>query len=300
MTPTYQLDGWPAVLAHVLMASLWLAWPWLAWMGWRLVHLRRPWRQRLTCGVLCALMAVLVYAHFIEPRWITQRHTALTLGFQARIAVIADYHLGLFKGPEFLERVVDQLNAMEVDVVLIAGDHLNYPDRPLSELLAPLKRLRHPTYSVPGNHDDAVDEPARTIDLKQALQDVGVHTVEYTHVRLPQFTLVGLGDHYAGRDGRGALEQAPRDQPIVVLFHNPDTAMSLQPGDAALAVAGHTHGGQIRLPWVYTKVIPTQYPFDRGLHTFPPVPTFVTSGLGEIGLPLRLFNPPVIDVLTID
>ena len=67
-----------------------------------------------------------------------------------------------------------------------------------------------------------------------------------------------------------------------------------------LAVAGHTHGGQIRIPGLYRRVIPTRYPFDRGLHTFPPVPTFVTSGLGESGLPLRLFNPPVIDVLDIE
>ncbi len=300
MTPPYQLSGLSHTLASTFLALLWLAWPLLAWLGWRLVRGPKLWRKRLLFGVPLALTALFSYAHFIEPRWITQRHTPLALGFKARIAVISDYHLGLFKGADFLGRVVDELNAMEVDVVLIAGDHLNYPDRPLVELLAPLQRLRHPVYSVPGNHDDSPNEPERTADLKQALQSLGVHTVEYSHVVLPQFTLVGLGDHWAGRDGRKPLDEAPHDKPIVVLFHNPDTAMSLRPGDAVLAVAGHTHGGQVRIPGLYHRVIPTKYPFDRGLHSFTPVPTFVTSGLGEIGLPLRLFNPPVIDVLEIE
>ncbi len=287
-------------LAVIVLGLAWLGWPYLAWTAWRLTRRTYRWPQRLAlAGMFCGT-ALLLYAHFIEPRWITQRHTTLQLGFKARVAVIADYHMGLFKGPDFLDRVVDELNTLDVDAVLIAGDHLNYPSRPLAELLAPLKRVKHPMFSVPGNHDDHPGEPERTNDLRQALLSVGVTPVEYTHAALPTFTLVGLGDHFAGRDSRDPLLRAPHDKPIVVLFHNPDTAMDLQPGDATLAVAGHTHGGQIRVPGLYRRVIPTRHPFDRGLHTFPPLPTFVTSGLGESGLPLRLFNPPVIDVLDIE
>lgn len=301
MAPTpYLLSGAGYWLAASMLALAWLGWPYLAWTAWRLVRQRPHGLRRVALAATFAGTAVLLYAHFIEPRRLTQRHTALQLGFKARIALIGDYHMGLFKGPAFLDQVVDALNAMDVDAVLIAGDHLNYPERPLVELLAPLKRLRHAAFSVPGNHDDHPGEPERTHDLREALRAVGVTPVEYTHVVLPRFTVVGLGDHFAGRDGRGPLTQAPRDKPIIVLFHNPDTAMTLKAGDAALAVAGHTHGGQMRIPWLYQHVIPTQHPFDRGLHTFPPVPTFVTSGLGESGLPLRLFNPPTIDVLEID
>jgi uncharacterized protein len=195
--------------------------------------------------------------------------------------------------------VVGRLNAMELDAVLIAGDHVHEPDRPLTQLLAPLRGLRHTTHSVPGNHDERKPGPEVRAALRAALIEHGVVPLEYTHVALHNFTVVGLGDRYANKDDLRSVLKAPRHQPIVVLVHNPDSVMALQPGDAALTVSGHTHGGQVRIPGLYRRVIPCRYPFDRGLHHFTPVPAFVTSGLGEIGLPLRLFNPPVIDVLEI-
>ena len=70
---------------------------------------------------------------------------------------------------------------------------------------------------------------------------------------------------------------------------------------ATLLLAGHTHGGQIRIPWLYRKVIPSRLGFDRGERLLPipggQVRTFTTAGVGEIGLPMRLFNPPTIDLL---
>jgi hypothetical protein len=126
---------------------------------------------------------------------------------------------------------------------------------------------------------------------------VGVRPIEQGHALTPKFTVVGLGDRFAGKDDPGPLDGAPRDRPVIVVAHNPDSAMQLKPGSAALVVSGHTHGGQIRIPGLYRYVIPTEHPFDRGLHGFGPVPVFVTAGLGEVGLPMRFLNPPVIDVL---
>lgn len=300
MTPSYQLSGLGLTVGLTLMGGLWLVWPYLLWTAWRLVRQPRKAGARVAMAVWLAGVSLFAYAHFIEPRWITQRHTVLKLGFSARIALISDYHLGLFKGPDFLQRVVDELNTLEVDAVLIAGDHLSWPHRPLVDLLEPLKRLKHPAFSVPGNHDDKAGETPQARDLRLALLAVGVTPVEHTHAALPRFTVVGLGDRWAAKDGREPLLAAPRDKPIVALFHNPDTAMTLHPEDAVLALAGHTHGGQLRIPGVFRRLIPTQHPFDRGLHTFTPVPTYVSSGVGESGVPFRLFNPPVIDVLVIE
>jgi predicted MPP superfamily phosphohydrolase len=301
MTRWYEPVGAAWIVQWLIFWGSWLVLPWLAWLGWRtasrwhtLARRRRAWRIVVLLGGLW-----FVHMRFVEPALIVVRTTPLQLGFDARVALISDYHLGLYKSPAFLERVVERLNAMELDAVLIAGDHVGEPDRPLVELLAPLRRLRHPAYSVPGNHDEQHPGPPLQQALREALVAVGVVPVEYTHAVLERFTIVGLGDRYAGKDDPAPLARAPRDRPIVVLLHNPDSAMQLPAGSAALVVAGHTHGGQVRLPWLYRYVIPIVHPFDRGLHDFAPVPVFVTSGLGEAGLPLRFLNPPVIDVLEI-
>jgi predicted MPP superfamily phosphohydrolase len=301
MLPAYG----PLTAAWVLQWSFlwisWLVWPLIGWLAWRLVCQRRALSRRRALRGAMAVVLVLwfVEMRFIEPTLIVERTTVLNLGFQARLALISDYHMGLYNSPAFLDRVVDRLNAMPMDAVLIAGDHLSKPDRPLSELLAPLARLRHPAFSVPGNHDESFPGPPVRDELRSALLAVGVTPVEYRHVVHEHFTLVGMGDHFAGRDGIGPLLAAPVDKPRIVLMHNPDSAMALPPGSAVLALAGHTHGGQVRIPLLYRHAIPCFYPFDRGLHTFGPVPTFVTSGLGQTGLPMRFLNPPVIDVLEI-
>jgi uncharacterized protein len=302
LLPAYGPAGWAWCLQWAIHWGSWLVFPLLLWWS---VRLLRGWRSatfgqraRLTWPLLAALL--FIEMRFIEPTLIVERRMALELGFQARIVLIADYHVGLYKRPEFLARVVERINAMEgVDAVLIAGDHLHEPDRPIAELLAPLKLLRHPTYSVPGNHDELPFGPVQHAELRAVLKSLGVQPVEYGHVVTPKFTVVGLGDRFAGKDNPGPLAAAPRDKPIIVVAHNPDSAMQLKPGAAALFVSGHTHGGQIRIPWLYRRVIPTEHPFDRGLHRFGPVPVFVTSGLGEVGLPMRFLNPPVIDVLDI-
>lgn len=62
-------------------------------------------------------------------------------------------------------------------------------------------------------------------------------------------------------------------------------------------MAGHTHGGQLRIPFLYKKAIPTEGDFDRGLSQEDTTLLFTTAGVGETALPMRLFNPPCIDVL---
>ncbi|AKJ27947.1 metallophosphoesterase [Caldimonas brevitalea] len=290
----------PATVTWFLMLLLyWGSLPFaLALLWWARRRWQRPGAWRRTKALVVVVLAGLfIDARFIEPQLLTVRETRLGLGAPIKVALIADYHLGVYKGRGYLERVVDRLNQLDVDAVLIAGDHTNSPDRPLDELLAPLARLRHPTYSVPGNHDESMPGPPLAKQLRDALIRHGVQPVEGRYLDAGRFIVVGLGDWTAHKDQPIGLRQAPADKPRLVLMHNPDSAMQLRPGSALLALAGHTHCGQVRIPGLYRPMISTIHPFDRGLHTFAPVPTFVTCGLGEVKLPLRFLNPPVIDVL---
>ncbi len=86
-----------------------------------------------------------------------------------------------------------------------------------------------------------------------------------------------------------------------MLTHNPDTALSYAPNHYPdLTLAGHTHGGQVRIPYLYKRMIPVlgvDILWDQGLYRYKNGQVFVTSGIGEVGLPLRFLIPPVIDVL---
>ena len=297
--PAYEPASLSWYLKLAFVWGSWLSWPLLAWQGWRVWRQWRRWRmvQRVLGLMVLAGLLIFVDARFIEPNRITVQETAVPIGVPARVALISDLHLGLYKSPAYLERVVDRLNELKPDAVLIAGDLTYDPDRDLTALLAPLKRLSMPAYSVPGNHDEERPGPRLDRVLHQALESLGVTPVEYTHADLGGFTLVGMGDRWAGKDGMAPVQAAPHDKPIVVLMHNPDSAMQLKPHMASLVLAGHTHGGQIRLPGLYEKVIHSEHGFDRGLYTWAPVPVYVTSGMGESRVPLRWLVPPVIDIL---
>jgi predicted MPP superfamily phosphohydrolase len=68
---------------------------------------------------------------------------------------------------------------------------------------------------------------------------------------------------------------------------------------ADLTLVGHTHCGQIRIPWLYRAVIPTEGPFDGGWSETPAGELFITCGLGEVGLPMRFRTPPVVEVIEV-
>lgn len=288
------------LIKQCLFYGSYVAFPFLAWLLWRM---RKPGRRWL-CACLLAVSLLFVWSRFVEPQMIRVRETTLAgTGINARIALISDIHLGIYKDSAFLERVVTRLNDLPVDAVVIAGD-FTYEPRPgsLQVLFSPLARLRRPVYAVLGNHDQQAPGPDIDQDLRKALVANGVQIIEGRIVDTQSgYRLAGLGDRWAGKDDPAFLKVTQADSPTLVVAHNPDSAMRLTPADAALVLAGHTHGGQIRIPWLYRKVIPTAYDFDSSeqLAHAPggDVRVFTTTGVGEIGLPMRLFNPPTIDVL---
>lgn len=286
---------------QLLFHGSWLVVPAVACLLWRW---RRDRRHRAVLAVLLLGCGVFAWARFVEPQLIRVDHTELRgTGMQARIALVSDIHLGVYKDRRFLERLVERLDALPVDAVVIAGDLTYEPQRlVLSEAFAPLSALRVPVYAVLGNHDQQAPGPDIDAPLREALRAHGVRVVEgmvFTDARGIRWA--GLGDRWAGKDDPGFLRTASAPTPAIVVAHNPDSAMELRPGEAAIVLAGHTHGGQIRIPWLYRKVIPSAHGFDRGEQIAPaaagPVRVFTTRGVGEVGLPLRLFNPPTIDVL---
>ncbi len=253
----------------------------------------------LPAALLGVAALLLAWARFVEPYWLLRtKHVRLPAGFPGAVALVADLHVGVFKGARFMRRLVRCVNALEgIEALLIAGDFTYLPHRPLRELCAPLREVRVPVYAVLGNHDLERPGPPVRNELLDALREAGVRVVEGETVAHDRWVLAGVGDHLAGEDDLSVLAQARAyEKPVVALLHNPDSTLRYSTrARAEVTLAGHTHGGQIRVPLLYRAVIPTRGAFDRGLVTLRHTMLYITSGAGEVGMPLRLFNPPVVE-----
>lgn len=254
----------------------------------------------ITIIFLFILTISFIYSRFIERNIITTNTTEIEVGFPAKIVVISDIHLGVYKDADFLKRVVEEINKIEnVDAVLIPGDLTYYPNKNLENLFYPLKDLKVPVYGILGNHDDERPGPPIQEELKQVLKNNNVIFLENTSAILKEknVKILGLGDNFAKKDDITQINNFSKNDNLIVMTHNPDTTLNYSNSIPDLTISGHTHGGQIRLPYFYKKAIPCDGDFDRELSENNFGKLFISTGIGEVGLPMRLGIPPVINVL---
>ena len=267
----------------------------------------------LALGIVVAA-ALFGYARFVEPRILLVKHSRIVLANakesdpRIRLALFSDTHFGIFKHAVSMQPIVDRINREAPDAVMIAGDFLYHlPVEDIPAALAPLADIKAPIFAVLGNHDAGFPGPVYTDELYEALLALGVELVEN---RTQAVTLAGQKVLISGASDLWEKKQdfsftaELEDLPLFLLTHNPDTVLHT-PAELNydLMLAGHTHGGQIRIPFLFKAVMPTDYPFDKGLHKVQVNDrlrlVYVTPGTGMVGLPMRFNMPPRIDMLTV-
>ncbi len=260
-----------------------------------------------------AAAAVAGYASLVEPRRLVVRRQALALPHWPaalnglRVGVMSDLHSGaIHASAGSIARWVDRMNAERPDLVLLGGDytdaHFLFGGRvPAERIAALLGELQPPlgVFGVLGNHD-WVQFGA---DMWLALVGAGITVLENESVAIEapggRFHVAGLADLRMRRPSVStALADVPENEPVLVLAHDPDL-FPYVPERVSLTIAGHTHGGQIAIPYVRRPVIPSAYGerFVRGLIVDDGRHLLVSAGLGTSGLPIRLFAPPEIHLL---
>lgn len=256
---------------------------------------------------------LLIYARFIEPHTIKINHVKYRLTDQkenrnglekpVKVALIADLHIGLFSGHERqLKIIVKKINEQQPDFVVVAGDWTYEPENKLADELAILKHVEAPIYSVNGNHDEQYPGPPIQQLLKHALEVNNVIDIEGQFIEFEHFRLIGVGDLWAGKADMRQMPLLPQDKPWLILSHNPDTVdMVPKLPTRPLMLSGHTHGGQVELPWLTNYVMKkvSILGHKRGLYQHEHADVYVSVGTGMVGVPFRFRVPPMIDIIEI-
>lgn len=264
----------------------------------------------------------LFYGSFIEPRLLTINYSTIKLyenpkKLIAKVALVSDEHMGVFKKSSHTKQLAQKLLTLDVDAILLAGDFVSGDER-YAIHLKPLELVtkKIPTYAVWGNHDynvgyrEEIPRDDRTI-TKKVFKEIGVSVLENQNTLVKtkhdEFWLLGVDEIIANKSDivKAFTGLSPNDtRPKIVLAHNPDILFDITkyyiPID--IVFAGHTHGGQIRLPFlgaVPPLPIYINQKYDEGLFDYKDYKLFITSGVGETGTRARFFNLPEIAVIEI-
>ena len=212
-----------------------------------------------------------------------------------RVVQLTDIHHGLYFPAAALSLAVELTNKLEPDIVALTGDFVtrsrNYIE-PAAEMLGAL-RAREGVFAVLGNHDFRVDADA----IAAALDRHDIDVLRNRHVTLrrrgQKFCLAGIDDYLYRADLPRAIRGIPAGTPTVLLSHNPGIIEHAAEIGINLVLSGHTHGGQIRLPFigcVYGRS-DEKMRFKKGRDALGGTQIYVSRGLGTVVLPVRYGCP---------
>jgi uncharacterized protein len=270
----------------------------------------------LLLALLLAPTVLYLWAFHVEPAWLVTRESELAIPAWPsacdglRVVVLADLHVGSpGNGPDKLAGIVADVGDLHADLVLLAGDFViqgvrggrYVPPEDIAQILAKLARPPLGVFAVLGNHDAWLGADR----VRAALEGAGIGVLEDAAVPLARgtcsFWLAGFGDYTETKHDVGAaLAHATDARPVLAFTHNPDLFPDV-PDRVSLTIAGHTHGGQVYVPFVGRPIVPSRYGeryaighvVENGRHLF------VSPGIGTSLIGVRFLVPPEISVLVL-
>lgn len=270
--------------------------------------------SKIKTGALVAgagLAGSIFYACKIEPtRFEVTSHSILlpTLDREFdgyRVALISDIHMDGWMNLDRIKTVIELLNEQKPDLVMIAGDFVTdtvmLDSRELSKALS-LVEAADGVFAVLGNHDYQTDHSM----IRRLIRDSGITELSnevYTIRRGESVLHVAGVDNFRQHRARLdlVLEKLPEEGAAILLAHEPDFAdVSAATGRFDLQLSGHSHGGQVRLPFLGPVVRPLYaMKYADGLHYVNSMLLYTNRGLGLLKPHLRFNCRPEITILTL-
>ncbi|HTQ03437.1 MAG TPA: metallophosphoesterase [Polyangiaceae bacterium] len=294
------------VLAAVAAVPLWLHWrgPWTRGAAVVVVvllagELRRAW-LRYGDALESSGIPSIELLHPVTTLDLRRVHFEQALpGLPAphlRVLELSDLHITEALPSDYYARIEREIAASDADLLFLTGDYLSTAARfPLLERwLAALPRARYGNFAVLGNHDQWVDPERSRAVLARA--GVTVLSGRCTLVPVPGGSGIRLCGTEApwgpALDAAAIASGAPGASPLFVIAHSARSLPSLHALGASVVFAGHTHGGQMRLPLIGAIIVPDGRRFDLGHFNVDGTHLWVSAGVGADEPPLRIYCPP--------
>ena len=269
---------------------------------------RRQFLSAAAAAPLLAVSATSAYASLVEPYHYELSETDIFVrdlpdsfeGF--RIVQVSDIHHSRIVTIEEVRRVVALAQQARPDLVALTGDYTTMYRRYIEPCAEALGTLRVPegVWAVLGNHDHYTDAQLTTRALEKAHINVLGNANTLIRRGADALQLAGVDDWSWGKaDWERAFYGLDRKRPSVLLSHQPRVLDFAETQGVSLILSGHTHGGQVSLPFIGApaRFISSEMKYARGLFERGGTQLYVSRGTGVIGLPVRLGSPPEIAVL---
>ncbi len=258
---------------------------------------------------LSLLLLAFYYVYDLEPNWIEVKTVSLSLPHLApefsgyRIVQLSDIHADRRMTAQRIQKIVGRVNEMHPDLVVLTGDFVTRNPERFAPSLAVLNEL-HPVdkvLAVLGNHDAWTNPDL----IQHTLETAGVQVLNNRSVTLErtsaQLHIAGVDDIWAGRDRLNeVLTSLPTTGAAILLAHEPDFAdTSSATGRFDLQLSGHSHGGQVYLPFMKRVLPPLAYKYPLGQYQVGSMIQYTNRGLGSSGIPIRFNCRPEITIFTL-
>ncbi len=222
-----------------------------------------------------------------------------------RIAQISDFHIGTWLTSKELEYAVSLVNQQRADLVAITGDFVTFhPTLYSNDLISSLLKLRASdgVVAVLGNHDHWSDP----VEIRRIIEHAKIRELKndvFTLVKGDsRLHICGIDDFMDGHDRLDqVLQKLPNDGAAILLAHEPDFAdISALSRRFDLQISGHSHGGQVVLPWIGAPFLPGfARKYTSGLHRVDGMLQYTNRGLGTSEIQIRYNCRPEITVFTL-
>ena len=265
---------------------------------------KRIFKKRYILFFIISIILLVLWGVLIEPNiLVVQKYKVENSKLRGIRAVLAgDFHIKPYQENR-LKYVVKKINAQNPDIVFLIGDYVNmhedkasFPIAQIAERLAEIRPAKK-IYTVLGNHDYYKD--GRKIKKELSLKGITVleNRSVYTRVKDKLICIAGIEDLITGFPN---LNKALRFSvsPTILLSHQPDIFYKV-PESVDLILAGHTHGGQINIPFYGSVIVPSKYGtrFSKGFFKENGRRMIVTKGIGTSIIPVRFDSFPEIVVI---